>query len=164
MLPIVGSARNLANAADTMRSRTIDARLHQDRHRWEQSVKILLLGPGESGKSTIFKQMKILQDNGGFSDYELMAFKHVVYTNCISQMRVLVTAAVRKKQPFQNAESILFAKLLASLPEAGNVWSGEVGFAIKSLWNDRGIQEVYKGAGKTFHLNDTAAFFFREYR
>jgi len=40
------------------------------------------------------------------------------------------------------------------------VWSRDVGFAIKSLWNDKGIQEVYKGAGKTFHLNDTASFFF----
>jgi len=34
------------------------------------------LGPGESGKSTVFKQMKIIQDDGGFSPEELMGFKH----------------------------------------------------------------------------------------
>lgn len=54
------------------------------------SVHLFILGPGESGKSTIFKQMKIIQDNGGFSRDELMGFKHVVQANCISQMRVLV--------------------------------------------------------------------------
>lgn len=38
----------------------------------------------------MFKQMKIIQDNGGFTDDERMHFTPVVHANCISQMRVLV--------------------------------------------------------------------------
>jgi len=41
--------------------------IHRDGKVFREEVKILLLGAGESGKSTIFKQMKIIQKDGGFS-------------------------------------------------------------------------------------------------
>lgn len=53
----------------------------------------LRVGPGESGKSTIFKQMKIISMAGGFTREELMAYKHVIYGNCVTQMKVIVHAA-----------------------------------------------------------------------
>jgi hypothetical protein len=55
----------------------------------------LWAGPGESGKSTIFKQMKILQIDGGFKPEELQAFKALVYKNCVSEMKVLASAAYK---------------------------------------------------------------------
>lgn len=53
----------------------------------------MYLGPGESGKSTIFKQMKILQVGGGFNTQELENFKPIVYSNLITQMKVLVSSS-----------------------------------------------------------------------
>lgn len=53
----------------------------------------LRIGPGESGKSTIFKQMKIISMAGGFTREELMAYKHVIHGNCVTQMKVIVHAA-----------------------------------------------------------------------
>ena len=34
--------------------------------------------------------MKLLTLGGGFTDEELASFKHIIYSNCISQMKVLV--------------------------------------------------------------------------
>ena len=38
----------------------INRMLNNDRDNEAQRIKLLLLGPGESGKSTIFRQMRIL--------------------------------------------------------------------------------------------------------
>jgi hypothetical protein len=56
-------------------------------------------GPGESGKSTIFKQMKILQLDGGFSQEEMVKYRNLVFRNCVSEMKVLTTAAQKLEIP-----------------------------------------------------------------
>ena len=42
------------------RSRMIDRQLAQEKKNLRQQIKILLLGAGESGKSTFIKQMRII--------------------------------------------------------------------------------------------------------
>jgi hypothetical protein len=44
-----------------------------------------LLGAGESGKSTVLKQMKIIHDNG-FSDDDLLSKRNLIYGNAIQAM------------------------------------------------------------------------------
>ena len=46
--------------AERVRDRRIQRELEKDHAKNTQIVKILLLGAGESGKSTIVKQMKLL--------------------------------------------------------------------------------------------------------
>ena len=41
----------------------------------------------------MFKQMKIIQVSGGFTDDELKQYRFIVFGNCITQMKVLITAA-----------------------------------------------------------------------
>ena len=60
-----------------------------------QQVRILLLGASESGKSTVFKQMKLLQDRGGFTPEELAAFRFAVLGKCVFQMRILLSGVER---------------------------------------------------------------------
>jgi hypothetical protein len=46
------------------KNKEIDRELRKDKDILSRTIRILLLGSGESGKSTFFKQMRILWMNG----------------------------------------------------------------------------------------------------
>jgi hypothetical protein len=75
-------------------------------------------------------------------------------------MRVLVQAAARQRQPFQNQQNVQYAAYLLQLNAAGNVWTPEIGNMLKALWADNGIRAIYVMAGTLYQLNDTASYFF----
>lgn len=133
------------------------ARQHADE---EEEVKLLLLGPGESGKSTIFKQMKILQIEGGFSKDELRSYRFVVHSNAISQMKILINAVEKLHFEFDSAENKRRGENLNSVPSGGEVWNKDIANDIKILWADKGIKAAYERRNRDFQLNDSAAYFF----
>ena len=60
-------------------------------------MKILLLGAGESGKSTIVKQMKLLHvvDNrpeAGFSEVERSEARNAIFSNVMDSMMAILEA------------------------------------------------------------------------
>ncbi len=59
----------------SLNSRRLDVQIAKDARVLNNDTKMLLLGPGESGKSTLFKQMKILAREGGYSEAELIKYK-----------------------------------------------------------------------------------------
>jgi hypothetical protein len=72
------------------KSSGIDRQLDRARQNEELKVKLLLLGAGESGKSTIFKQMRILHGSPRSEDEQRM-YGVVVRSNVITAMRKLCT-------------------------------------------------------------------------
>jgi len=142
------------------RSQEIDKIINGDRKRQREEVKLLLLGPGESGKSTIFKQMKIIQVGGGFTTEELQGYKYIVYGNCVTQMKVIVNAAMKLNIELDSEENKKIAERLTKVPSGGDAWSTELGEEIKTLWKDSGIQKAYNMRDRYYQLNDSAAYFF----
>ena len=74
--------------AELAKSSGIDRELDRARQQEELKVKLLLLGAGESGKSTIFKQMRILHGSPRTED-DLRMYGVVVRSNVITAMRKL---------------------------------------------------------------------------
>nr|CAD2157593.1 unnamed protein product [Meloidogyne enterolobii] len=63
-------------------NRQIEIELQREKLEERKIVKILLLGSGDSGKSTIVKQMRILHTNG-FNEAELINYRYMLHTNYI---------------------------------------------------------------------------------
>lgn len=84
----------------------------------EDQFRVVLLGPGESGKSTILKQMKILEarekNSSSWSQDELAAMRSIVYANAVSQMKLLCQLALQYEVSFATEQSAAAAKTFAA--------------------------------------------------
>ncbi|GFX16811.1 guanine nucleotide-binding protein G(s) subunit alpha [Trichonephila clavipes] len=81
-------------------SRSLDKEITQRMKDYKKIVKFLLLGAGESGKSTIIKQMRILH-TGGFSDSERKDKILDVKRNILEAIKELIGAMNRLNPPEQ---------------------------------------------------------------
>jgi guanine nucleotide-binding protein G(i) subunit alpha len=80
-------------------SKDIDRSLKRDREKAAREVKLLLLGTGDSGKSTIAKQMKIIHEKS-YTDKERAEFKSVVHSNTIQSMIAILRAMTQLQVEF----------------------------------------------------------------
>lgn len=78
----------------------------------KREVKLLLLGAGESGKSTFLKQMKIIHGHT-FDPIVLEEYREVIYNNIIRGMKVLIDAREKLCIPWQDDGMLLFRFLLS---------------------------------------------------
>jgi len=133
--------------------------LRQDEDR--KIIKLLLLGTGESGKSTIFKQMQILYVEEGFSDYEKSTFRHVVRRNVVESTQTLLFGCEKFQLPFKNPNSEKAAKFMVSLdPLAADFWVDEIVQHVKHLWNNEpAIKQVYEQRALLQLLDSTVYFY-----
>jgi len=79
------------NGGDLKASKGIERLMSQAYIMESEKIKLLLLGAGESGKSTIFKQMRVLF-GAPLTEEEKNQITPVVYSNTISSMKMLVQA------------------------------------------------------------------------
>jgi len=134
----------------------IDALMAKEKNKEESKVKLLLLGAGESGKSTIFKQMKLIYGKAYTTD-ELRQSIPTVYTNIITSMKILVEQTVTYS--FQDdvlaKESFELVKRLDDSASIDMV----VGGAISELWNDPGIQKTWSHRNE-FQIVESVMYYF----
>lgn len=76
------SAKQEEPPEEEKQSAAIDRQLEEDARRLKKECKILLLGSGESGKTTIVKQMKIIHQSG-YSEEERLIFRSTIYSNAL---------------------------------------------------------------------------------
>jgi guanine nucleotide-binding protein G(i) subunit alpha len=114
------------------------------------------LGAGESGKSTILKQMKLIHD-GGYSREERESFKEIIYSNTVQSMRVILEAMESLELPLDDARAEFHVQTIFMQPPQieGDVLAPEVGAAVEALWKDAGVQECFNRS-REYQLNDSA--------
>ncbi|EZG05789.1 guanine nucleotide-binding protein subunit alpha [Trichophyton rubrum CBS 735.88] len=117
-------------------------------------------GAGESGKSTILKQMKLIHE-GSYSRDERESFKEIIFSNTVQSMRVILEAMESLELPLddQRAEYHVHTIFMQPAQIEGDSLPPEVGSAIEALWKDAGVQECFKRS-REYQLNDSARYYF----
>ncbi|ORY51633.1 G protein alpha subunit [Rhizoclosmatium globosum] len=80
-------------------SKEIDKKLKAEQETSSTIVKLLLLGAGETGKSTILKQLKLIHGIG-FSEDERRTFRSAITLNVMTCAKTLVKSMTALKIPF----------------------------------------------------------------
>lgn len=128
------------------RSRQIDRQLAQEKKNLRQEIKILLLGAGESGKSTFLKQMRIIHGED-YSEADLLEFRQIIYHNILKGMKILVEARRRLRIPLSDPKNEEFGLQIASYHRDHELTPEEFHTfveALRSLWKDSGIEKTFK--------------------
>ena len=170
------------------RSARIDRTIEEDAKRFKKECKILLLGTscfysnyplililssalrlplatyapiqgsGESGKSTIVKQMKIIHQNG-YTHAELLMFRPTIYRNLLESAEAVVLAMrkldiqpaldANRTSPDPNAPDVLSRiEVWCSRMRAEGWWGGERGARGALMWQDGELEgDALKAAG-----------------
>ncbi|CAI5451925.1 unnamed protein product [Caenorhabditis angaria] len=148
-------------AEQSKKNRKINAELVISKKQDENVIKLLLLGAGESGKSTILKQMKIIHDNG-FSHDESADKIKVVCANAIQGMGALLQGMHSMHIDFASKNCVAHEKLVMKTLENGEEFrnfNNEMYEALKMLWKDKGVRAAFDSR-ENFYLHDSAQYFF----
>lgn len=169
----MGNCASQTDREEKSKSDAIDRLLEEDSKRFKKECKILLLGAssslslilnqpgwvgsGESGKSTIVKQMKIIHQNG-YTSEELSTFRPVVYKNVLESAQAIVRA-MRKLdlRPVQPPNQVLADKIRKyTLDSSDPVLSPEIAEAIHVLVQDSVVTKILNEHSSDFYLMDSA--------
>ncbi|OEL16446.1 Guanine nucleotide-binding protein alpha-1 subunit [Dichanthelium oligosanthes] len=157
---------NEAEAAENAKSADIDRRILQETKAEQHIHKLLLLGAGESGKSTIFKQIKLLFQTG-FDEAELRSYTSVIHANVYQTIKILYEGAKELAQVEPDASKYVLSpdnqEVGEKLSEIGArldypLLNKELVQDVRKLWQDPAIQETYS-RGSILQVPDCAQYF-----
>nr|6OYA_A Chain A, Gt-alpha/Gi1-alpha chimera [Bos taurus] len=146
-------------SAEEKHSRELEKKLKEDAEKDARTVKLLLLGAGESGKSTIVKQMKIIHQDG-YSLEECLEFIAIIYGNTLQSILAIVRAMTTLNIQYGDSARQDDARKLmhmADTIEEGTM-PKEMSDIIQRLWKDSGIQACFDRASE-YQLNDSAGYY-----
>ncbi|CAL2045713.1 unnamed protein product [Caenorhabditis brenneri] len=144
----------------TLKSKAIDKEMMANHLSQSKVVKLLLLGAGECGKSTVLKQMRILHDHG-FTAEESEQQKSVVFNNTlqamISILKGMESLRMTFDKPIRENDAKFVMEAHKMLQEA-KVFPQELANALQALYDDKGVQTVM-AKGNEFQMPESAPHF-----
>ncbi|XP_016382605.1 guanine nucleotide-binding protein subunit alpha-11-like [Sinocyclocheilus rhinocerous] len=129
----------------------------QKKRQW-RDIKVLLLGTGESGKTTFMKQMKIIHGSG-YSEDERRGYTKLVFQNVFQAMSAMTDAMKMLKIPYSSPQNEIYAQWFQDL-DIHQITQLQRSYveAIHHLWADKGFKICYRRR-REYQLLDSTKYF-----
>ncbi|XP_014822681.1 PREDICTED: guanine nucleotide-binding protein G(s) subunit alpha-like isoform X1 [Poecilia mexicana] len=141
-------------------NKKIERQLQKDKQIYRATHRLLLLGAGESGKSTIVKQMRILHVNG-FNAEEKKQKIHDIKNNIKEAIETIVAAMNTLTPPCQlacPANQSRVNYVLSLVNQKDFDFPSEFYDHTKTLWHDEGVRACWERSNE-YQLIDCAQYF-----
>ncbi|KAJ8262813.1 hypothetical protein COCON_G00152700 [Conger conger] len=136
----------------------IERQLRRDKRDARRELKLLLLGTGESGKSTFIKQMRIIHGSG-YTEEDKRGFTKLVFQNIFTAMQSMIRAMETLNIPYKYPHNKGNANIVREVDvEKVSTFENPYVDAIETLWNDPGIQECYDRR-REYQLSDSTKYY-----
>jgi len=144
------------------RTENIDKKIKDDKSKGYSQIKLLLLGTGGSGKSTVAKQLKIIHHQPGasaFSDDELNDYKHILHLNTVKTMKTLVRECERRDIKIPK-ELQSYAQFFETANPLSTALTPDLVPQLKQLWKSEAIKACLKHRNH-FYIPECANYCFK---
>ncbi|KAM3955433.1 LOW QUALITY PROTEIN: G protein alpha subunit f [Aphomia sociella] len=144
-------------AEDGGRTKRIDRDIKNWIRSYDDAIKLLLLGTGESGKTTIIKQMKILHVKGfSLSDREekIKYIKHNIHESIYDIVRHMSSLSIG----LQNIKNVQAQQYILKCGPDGPAYTEEYFDNVRALWKDGGVRDCFNRSNE-YQLIDSAQYF-----
>lgn len=144
--------------AEDEQTAEVDRMLREAEEAAGRNYKMLLLGAGESGKSTVVKQIKMIY-KGGIPEKEKHEYAVNIRRNCIECMQSLIEARENFEIGYSDGSPLIKLDALVSQLDADAEFTHELATQIMELWNSDVIQSVHARKAE-FWILDGAKYYF----
>jgi len=152
-------------------TKELNQRMRDEKNQDEDVIKLLFLGAGGSGKSTLFKQLRLIHGNG-LQDNERLGYKDNIYQNLVDGMKALLegnsilamdeepasgtTQNMELKTQIAACEENL-AEYIEKLDDAAPITKATAE-CFKKAWSDPGMRETWNRRA-VLQLQDSLKYF-----
>ncbi|SPC62286.1 probable guanine nucleotide-binding protein alpha-2 subunit [Ustilago sp. UG-2017b] len=156
------SAEQTQDTPEYKNSKALDRQIKEDEKNLSREVKLLLLGAGESGKSTILKSMRIIH-HIPFTEEERENYRRLVFLNLVQGMESILDVMEEWTIDFQHDANIGHLSLFVSYPDISEdePFPSNYLVALKDLWSDEGVQSVYR-RGNEAAVPDNMSYYYSD--
>jgi guanine nucleotide-binding protein G(i) subunit alpha len=132
-----------------------------------ENIKIVLFGTGESGKTSVFKQLKKVYQDEPYTKEEIFDFRNSIYSNIFESTRILSRDCVSKnsKDPFDDPDNLKRSKIIIEMYQGrfqyGEVekYTPEFHQMIGELWKENSLVEKFQTQSEDFHVFNNLKYF-----
>eukprot|EP00095_Tigriopus_kingsejongensis_P002104 maker-scaffold244_size240795-snap-gene-1.42 protein:Tk02104 transcript:maker-scaffold244_size240795-snap-gene-1.42-mRNA-1 annotation:"transducin alpha subunit" len=149
-----------------------DHRSHRP-HKWPllagtaREIRILLLGSGQSGKSTFLKQMRILHDHSFNTVAECLSFRIVINSNLLESVKTIVLIMEQRGLTFASEDTqklkdqfleFYTQEYMTHLVHTTNNIPMHMASVLLGIWHDPDVQAFYN-TKSDFQIVENAHYF-----